>query len=254
MNPVEEWRLETRRLGRRVLVYDCVDSTNSRAAAWAMDPRHDGLAFLAGQQTAGRGRQGRSWHCPPGSGVLLSLLLFPPPTLRRPALLTAWATVSVCKTIQAGTGLEPRIKWPNDILVEGRKVCGILIEQGKATVVGIGLNLNQTTDDFLASGLPEAASLFQVTGRKFDCRRVAGELIRFLDEEYDPLLRGELAHLEKSWRDLIGLNGKGIHAGCRDGVIQGRLHQLSLEALVIEDQEGKMIQVPPEKVQHLQKS
>src|SRR5438046_7649419 len=140
MEPIERWQLDTCRLGRQVLIFDEVDSTNSRAAALAADPANDGLVILAWAQSAGRGQHGRSWQCPAGDGVLLSVLLFPPPPLRRPALLTAWAAVSVCETVREAAGLQARIKWPNDVLVQGRKVCGILIEQGRGTVAGIGLN------------------------------------------------------------------------------------------------------------------
>src|SRR5438128_2180119 len=132
----DEWRLDTHLLGRRVVIYDRVDSTNALAAKLAEDPANEGLIILAKEQTAGRGQHGRSWDCKAGSGVLLSALLFPPPSLRRPVILAAWAANSVCETILQSTGLEARIKWPNDVLLEGKKVAGILIEQGKGTVVG----------------------------------------------------------------------------------------------------------------------
>ena len=83
-SPREEWHLPVHRLGRRVLVYDRLDSTNRRAAQLAADPANDGVAVLAEEQTAGRGQHGRSWLAAPGASVLLSLLLFPPPPLRRP--------------------------------------------------------------------------------------------------------------------------------------------------------------------------
>jgi BirA family biotin operon repressor/biotin-[acetyl-CoA-carboxylase] ligase len=129
LNPYDEWRLPTHRLGRRVLLYHKVDSTNTRAAALAGEPANDGLVLLADEQTAGRGQHGRIWTCAPGAGVLMSVLLFPAPQLRRPVILAAWAATSVCETIRHVTGLQARIKWPNDVLVRGRKVCGILIEQ-----------------------------------------------------------------------------------------------------------------------------
>src|SRR5262249_51940124 len=129
MTPSAEWRLKTRCLGRRVLVFDRLDSTNTFAAALAHDPANEGVVVLAREQTAGRGQYQRTWQAPAGTSVLLSVLLFPPPTLRRPALLTAWAAVSVCEAILQLTGLQAKIKWPNDVLIRGRKVCGILIEQ-----------------------------------------------------------------------------------------------------------------------------
>src|SRR5690606_22692424 len=133
-------------LGRTVQVFDSIDSTNTRALALADDRSLDGLVVLSRHQEAGRGQYGRTWLAPPESSVLLSVLLFPPPTLRRPALLTVWAAVAVGELVLELTGEQIRIKWPNDVFLKGRKICGILIEQRQqgeslATVVGIGLNV-----------------------------------------------------------------------------------------------------------------
>jgi BirA family biotin operon repressor/biotin-[acetyl-CoA-carboxylase] ligase len=127
MTPDAEWQLETQHIGRRVMVYNSLESTNTVAASLANDENNNGLVILAREQTAGRGQHGRQWDCPPNMGVLLSVLLFPAESLRRPAVLTAWAAVSVCEAISSITGLQAKIKWPNDIYVQGRKVCGILI-------------------------------------------------------------------------------------------------------------------------------
>src|SRR5262249_39932770 len=112
MPPREEWNLDTHHIGRRVLVFDRIDSTNTQAAALAHDASNDGLVLVADEQTAGRGRQDRPWKCPPGTSVLLSVLLFPRPAVRRPILLAAWVANSVCETILQVTGLEAQIKWP----------------------------------------------------------------------------------------------------------------------------------------------
>ena len=121
ISPREEWSLDTRRLGRRVLVFDQLDSTNNRAAELAVDPANDGIAILADEQTAGRGQYGRTWLAAAGESVLLSVLLAPPTALCRPAVLTAWAAVAVCSTIRAMIGAPTRIKWPNDVLMHDRK-------------------------------------------------------------------------------------------------------------------------------------
>src|SRR5438132_1004374 len=98
-SPIDDWHLDTHLLGKRVLIYDRVESTNSLAATFTGDPGSDGLVILANEQTAGRGQHGRSWLSPPGAGIWLSVLLFPPPELRRSVLLAAWAANSVCETI-----------------------------------------------------------------------------------------------------------------------------------------------------------
>src|SRR5579871_2543608 len=165
MSEFVEWNLSTRSVGRRVLVYDRTDSTNERAAERAGSIANDGLVVLAREQTAGRGQHGRTWQCPPGSGVLLSVLVHPPPEIRRAAILTGWAAVAVCETIRQATNLQARIKWPNDVLLDGRKVCGILSELRAsplrlgedppqwAAIVGIGLNVNQPAEAFQSPGL-----------------------------------------------------------------------------------------------------
>jgi BirA family biotin operon repressor/biotin-[acetyl-CoA-carboxylase] ligase len=249
--PLEEWQLDTRRLGQRVLVFDQLDSTNSHAASLADDPANDGIAILADEQSAGRGQYGRSWQCPPRSGVLLSLLLFPPPALRRPVLLTAWAAVSVCETIRQTTGLEAQIKWPNDVLVHGRKVCGILIEQAKGTVVGVGLNANQPAECFEQAGLTEATSLAALSGRSFDCHDLARLLIAQLDAEYDRMCQGDQATLEARWKAQLGLLGQPVHAECHDGVREGRLCELAFSGLLLVSAEDEPIRLLPESVRHL---
>ncbi|HBI44425.1 MAG TPA: biotin--[acetyl-CoA-carboxylase] ligase [Planctomycetales bacterium] len=239
-------------IGHRVLVFDCVDSTNTVAARLADDPANDGVAVLAAEQTAGRGQHGRHWQCRPGDGVLLSVLVFPPPALRRPAVLTAWAAVAVCETVRQLTGLPPRIKWPNDVLLRGRKVCGILIEQGRGAVVGIGLNVRQTAAHFAAAGLPGAASLSQFTDAELDARSSAEMLLRYMDEEYARLLEGDLTTLEASWKRHVGLVGREVLIERYDGPVhRGRLLELGFDGIELERPGTTALMLAPETVRHL---
>src|SRR5688500_6231399 len=194
--PCATWTRESKSLGQRIHVFDAIDSTSTLALVLGDDPAHHGLVILAREQTAGRGQYGRDWQAPPSSSVLMSLLLFPPPALRRPALLTAWASVSVCETIYKLANLHAKIKWPNDVLVNGKKICGILIEQRTtadaacplATVAGIGLNVTQSSEMFVEANLPDAASLASLSGRSFAYEDVARALVRELDEQYHLLV------------------------------------------------------------------
>jgi BirA family transcriptional regulator, biotin operon repressor / biotin---[acetyl-CoA-carboxylase] ligase len=249
--PREEWHLDTHHLGRRVLLFDCLDSTSTQAAALADDCANDGVVVLTEEQTAGRGQHGRTWFCQPGVGVLLSVLLFPPPELRRPVILAAWAANAVCETIRESTGLQAKIKWPNDVLVRGRKVCGILIEQGRGTVVGIGLNVNQTAAAFAAARLPEAGSLALFAERFFDCHDVARLLIRHLDGEYKRLCEGDRNRTEANWRRRLGLLGKQVLVECHDAVHCGRLRALTWEGLHLQLSGGESLRLMPESVRHL---
>jgi len=251
------WQLDTALIGRRVLVFDRLDSTGNLAASLANDPANDGVVILAKEQTAGRGQHGRSWTCPPGSGVLMSVLLFPPPPLHRPALLTAWVAVSVCETILQAANLQAKIKWPNDVLIHGRKVCGILIESrpGQDTPLsvsaGIGLNVSQTPEMFADAALSQATSLALSAGRAFDWAEVARRLIRQLDEEYGRLCASDLTTLQSCWKWRVGLLGKQVAAECHDARHVGRLLDMAWDGLLLE-KEGERVCLQPETVRHLE--
>ncbi len=249
-SPRDVWLLDTSAIGRKVLVYDRVASTNTLAAELANNADREQLAILAGEQTAGRGQHGRTWTATPGSSVLLSLLLFPPDFLRRPAILTAWAAVSVCRTIHELTSVHATIKWPNDVLLLGKKVCGILIEQSRGTVVGIGLNVRQTHQDFAAAGLV-ATSLNHFVSRPLETDLVARTLLQVLDEEYVRLLRGEQKLLEDRWQRHLGLVGKHVVAESSNQVHRGRLRDVRFDAVELEQPGKPDLTLCPEQVQHL---
>jgi BirA family biotin operon repressor/biotin-[acetyl-CoA-carboxylase] ligase len=248
--PREEWHLKTGRIGRRVLVFDRVPSTNNLAASFAHDRDNDGLALLALEQTAGRGQHGRTWTCQPGMGVLLSVLLFPDVALRRPVILAAWAANSVCETIRQVAGLDSDIKWPNDVLVSGRKVCGILIEQGRGTVVGIGLNVNQPAASLAEAALPNAASLACFTGVQADVLEVARTLLEQMDRQYQSLMLGRLIDLEASWQQRTRLLGEPVMVETTGGNYLGQLTKLTFEEIAIADSAGHQ-RFQPEMVRHI---
>jgi BirA family biotin operon repressor/biotin-[acetyl-CoA-carboxylase] ligase len=251
--------LDTVHLGKRILLFPRLDSTNALALALGNDPANDGLVLLADEQTSGRGQYGRTWTAPAGSSVLLSVLLFPPAAVRRPAVLTAWAAVAVCQTIREGSGLEARIKWPNDVLLCGKKVCGILIEQRNtgladfplATAVGIGLNVRQAQDFFVHAELPHAGSLASLIGKDFETRPVAERLIRQLDDAYDQFRTGDLHLLETRWKSRLGLQGKTVALELVREKRKGRLLDVTFDGVVWEE-DGEVIQVPAEAVRHLE--
>ena len=244
-------QLPTKHIGRRLLLYDRVESTNSLALELARDPTNDGVAVLANEQTAGRGRYGRNWHCPPGAGVLLSLVVFAPAHVRRPVLLTAWAATTVAEVIRNMSGLVARLKWPNDVLVGGKKVCGILIEHGTATVVGIGLNVNQTADDLGAMELTDASSLFLCSGRRYDVSQIARTLIQALDASYDQIQRAALNDLESRWQGYLDLSNREVVVTYHEAVSRGRVRKLGWEALELESPKGGLVQIRPESITKL---
>jgi BirA family biotin operon repressor/biotin-[acetyl-CoA-carboxylase] ligase len=254
----ETWDLDTRHVGRRVLVFPCLDSTNTRALELAGQPNSDGLALLADEQMAGRGQHGRTWLSSPRSSVLLSVLLYPPDPLTRPVMLTALAAVSVCEVAHRLTGVYPAIKWPNDILLHGRKVCGILIEQSRqgglpATVVGIGLNVRQSEEEFQEAGLPEATSLTAMGATEQDSHTVARQLLDILDKHYHRLLSGEGDTLESTWQSHLGMRGERVVVECLEGSRVGRLIECGFEGLLLEGEDGSAVLLTPETILHIRR-
>jgi len=223
------WEFPKRLIGRQVIVYQQTDSTNNRALAHA---QHQGLACLADEQTAGRGTQGRRWNAAPGASVLLSVLLHPPSHLRRAVLLTAWASVSVQDTL-ASWGLASRIKWPNDVLLQGRKVAGILTEiHGKAVVVGIGLNVQQSPADWAKQGLNSATSL-RMEGVEVETEQVARELLRCLDKRYRQILTRGVRELETCWLAGLQLVGKMVEIESNQQTLPGVVSELTFDRLCL---------------------
>src|SRR5436190_9563653 len=156
-------------IGHRLERHGVVTSTNDLAWQRLVDPANHGVVILAEEQTKGRGRRGGAWQAPHGSSLLLSIPLLPPPVMRRPILLTLWASLGVCRAVDQLLQLPVVWKWPNDVLVHGKKVCGTLVEQrGDAFVVGVGLNVTTPTPFFDTAQLPGAAALANFTTSPLD--------------------------------------------------------------------------------------
>lgn len=244
-------------------MFDELDSTNTVAAGLRAggEAGGDGVVVLARHQTAGRGRFGRVWRSRPGGSALLSVILTAPPALRRPVVLTAWAAVAVGAAVRQLAGVEARIKWPNDLLVRGKKISGILIEQGAGgeavpdrvrTVVGIGVNLNQAPEEFAAAGLPDATSVAAECGSPQDLRAAVGVLLSHLDAEYARLLAGERAAVEADWKGRVGLLGRQVEVELADGSrVAGRLREMGFDGLEVELSAGAVRRVAPEAVEHV---
>ena len=182
-------------IGRQIVVLEQTGSTNDailqvaspQGAASLVD---EGLVLFAEHQTAGRGQRGNRWESPAGKGLWFSILLRPAIQLRDSGRLTVWAIEAISDVIRIEFRLEPGIKLPNDIQLNGQKVAGVLVEmraQDKAphlAVVGIGINVNQCLDDFPAELQDRAISLAMALGRQVDRQNFAVALLRNLDLTY----------------------------------------------------------------------
>ncbi len=170
-----------------VLCLDTVDSTNKRLREMACENAPAGQVVLANGQTQGRGRLGRSFLSPEGKGIYLSYLFDLAHQQGDVASITAWVAVSVCNAIENVCGVRPGIKWVNDLLLNQKKICGILTEalaEGgcvRQAVIGIGVNVNESEEDFPQELRPIASSLGLWAGCPFCRAQLAAEIIRELD-------------------------------------------------------------------------
>ncbi len=186
---------ETARVGRALVCLPEVDSTNLRAKQLAAEGAADGTVVAADLQTAGRGRLGRSFQSPGGQGIYLTALLRPDLPPERLSPVTAMAGVAVCRAIERICGASPGLKWPNDPVLGGRKVCGILTElslEGETGRVqdlelGIGINVSQRPEDFTPEVREIATSLAQAVGHPVSRPALAAEVIREVDRLYAAL-------------------------------------------------------------------
>lgn len=240
-----EYELGTRRVGRRIAVWNRVVSTNDLAAYAAASTANEGLVILAEEQTAGRGRRGRQWVAPASSSLLMSILLFPSEHLAEAGWLTALGAVAVAEVVAAWTGLDAQIKWPNDVRIAGQKIAGILVERGDGAVIGIGLNANITRADLPAELHDTATSLRILTGETVDRSELARALIRRIDDWYDRGWSLGPDALNPAWRDRSEHLGRMVQVTTPSGSHVGRLIDLDLRrglTLAESDQNGRVQQ------------
>lgn len=199
-----------RPVGNRVVCLDVTDSTNNECKRLAHQGAESGLVVIAGEQTGGKGRRGRSFLSLPGKGLYLSVLLRPQVSLSEIQQLTAWCAVAVCRATEALTGLPCQIKWVNDPLLDGRKLCGILCELGvdddgrlDYVVAGMGINVSQTAGDFGPELSQTATSLGQHMPSPPRRSAVAAALIEELNALWEAFPAGKDFYLEEYRRRCV---------------------------------------------------
>ena len=151
----------------------------------------EGAVAATEHQTAGRGRMGRTWIAPPSTALLVSVLLRPPPERHLPELSLV-AALATAEAVEAATNLAAQVKWPNDVMVNRRKVAGILSELSEGVVVGIGINVNQSRDELPPDAHTAPASLRTLTGTTYERASLLGSLLLRLERMYDAWLHGGL--------------------------------------------------------------
>ena len=238
----------TAAVGRELRCFEELDSTNNYLKSLPDGP--DGLAVTAESQTAGRGRMDRSFQSPRGQGIYLSVLLRPPLPPDRLPPVTALAGVAVCAAVERVCGVRPGLKWPNDPVLNGKKLCGILTELSleaetgrvQSLVLGVGINVGQGPEDFSPEVREMATSLRQALGKPVSRPRLTAALLEELDRAYAALLAGDLsAYLAAYRRDCVNL-GKPVQLIPADGGARETAQAVDIDrefSLVVRGEDGK---------------
>ncbi len=187
--------LPTKWAGKNLVCYDELVSTNMTAADLANENAVHGTLIVADKQTGGRGRRGRTWESPAGKNLYFSLLLRPEIVLGKTSMLTLVMAVSVVRAMEQsiGAGDAVEIKWPNDILIHGKKVCGILtelkIDRGQIAHVVVGVGINVKAQVFVGELAEKASSLEQECGQEISRENLLGNIMKAFEEDYEAFVR-----------------------------------------------------------------
>jgi BirA family transcriptional regulator, biotin operon repressor / biotin---[acetyl-CoA-carboxylase] ligase len=238
-----EQALTTRRLGHPVVYLEHIGSTNDVVLGQAAAGAPEGLLVLAEEQTAGRGRQDRTWWAPPGSSLLMSLLLRPPIPAAYAAQLTMCLGLAAAEGVEQITGLRPGLKWPNDLLLDGRKLAGMLTElrlsgdQVAYAVLGLGLNVNL---EFTSAELaPVAISLQMATGHPVERLPLLVTILERCETWYERLLAGESPH--GAWSARLDTLGRRVVISMPDGNLEGLAVGVNAQgALLVQADDGQV--------------
>ncbi|MBK9145725.1 MAG: biotin--[acetyl-CoA-carboxylase] ligase [Candidatus Melainabacteria bacterium] len=240
--------LKTRRIGKPEKsaneYWQEIDSTNTRMAKLARDGACHGTVVMADCQTRGRGRLGRTWVSPPGSGLYLSILLRPERPLAELPVVTLSLGVAAARAVFAVCGLQIGLKWVNDLILDGRKTGGILAEMpvtggNPALVAGIGLNVNLDAADIPEELEAKVTSLSQHCTTTIDTIELAVELCYQIEEIFEKVEKGMDAEILDEWKSLSVTLGKEIVCLSGNNTIEGTAYDLSpAGALIVRTESG----------------
>lgn len=203
-------------VAKEVLYFDTIDSTNTKAQELAEKGYPSGTLIVADKQESGKGRRGRSWVSPSGTGIFMTLMIKPDINPNNASMLTLVAALAVAKAITSVTGEKALIKWPNDIVVNGKKVCGILTEMNAQfdyinhIVVGIGINVHN--ESFPEEISQMASSLMiEAGGKRFHRAQIIAETMSYFEQYYDTFLKTQdLSALVREYDELLVNRNKSV--------------------------------------------
>ncbi len=238
--------LDTKVLGKREIIYFReTDSTNTRAKALAARGAPEGTLVVSEKQEKGRGRKERNWFSPSQEGIYASLILRPNIAQRDAPKITFLTAVAAAEALLSLTQLKVSIKWPNDILVNGKKVGGILTEispeRGAIDYAVVGLGLNVNTSRFPDDIREKATSILMETGKPFSRVQLIREYLRWYEQYYEVCKGVGFEPVMERWRELTDMIGRQIQVDVNGETYVGKVQHIDKDgALILEDDRGEL--------------
>ncbi|MGG3736984.1 biotin--[acetyl-CoA-carboxylase] ligase [Aeribacillus pallidus] len=240
-----QFGLQTKRLGQTIYYEESVESTQQIAHRLSYEGYPEGTLVISEEQVAGRGRMTRSWYSPKYTGIWMSLILRPNLPPQKAPQFTLIAAVAISQAIEEISGIEAEIKWPNDILIRGKKVTGILTElQADADkihsiIIGMGVNVNQSSTDFAADIKPIATSIAIEAKKKIPRAQLVRRILEKLEIYYDLYMEEGFRPIKLMWESRAVSIGKNIIARTINGTIEGKALGITDEGILqLEDAQG----------------
>lgn len=218
-----QYKLGAKWMGKRIFSYQELDSTNNAAMRLGSEGLAAGTCVFAEYQKKGRGRLGRVWVSPRGKNILFSTILRPELNSSEVSRLTLMSALAVIKSIESQTGVKLQVKWPNDVVYKGKKVCGILTEMSGEServgfvVVGIGINVNTTARELP----PQSASLRQIAGKKISRIALAQNLLREIENCYERFSKKKFERVADEWENVSETTGSRVAVHMPGRVLEG---------------------------------
>lgn len=232
-------RLQTRWLGHNICYRDSIDSTNTLAKGLANEGCPNGLVVVAEEQGAGKGRLSRGWISPYAKGIWFSVVLKPPFLPQEASKCTLLAAVAVVKAVNKIAGVHAAIKWPNDILLMGRKLVGILTEMNAEfghinyVVIGTGINTNATPDDYPEDVKDIAASVADAATEQFTRVDLLCDILKNMEDLYEKALLDGFAPILEEWRKYSCTLGQEVKVMAPDCTYFGKAEDIDEDGLLI---------------------
>jgi BirA family biotin operon repressor/biotin-[acetyl-CoA-carboxylase] ligase len=236
--------INTKLIGCEIHYFENIDSTNSKAKELAESGGREGICVIAGRQEDGRGRLGRAWFSPKG-GLWLSILLRPNNEYESAFSFTAMAGVAAANTVRKVTDLNTMLKWPNDVLIDGKKVCGILTEsiikgkELKYMIIGIGMNVNFNLDALPSDIHENSTTLMHEVGHDVSILDLISNLLTEVEEYYEALNKGKISKIHEDWKQSSATLGRRVRVWDGANVIEGNAQDIDESgALIVVDDNG----------------